>query len=65
MAKYRKLTALRLPKPHLALPAEVYRVNRYGYPHGSAQEAMRSDWEKIGADFRVSITRAESGAAAE
>ena len=49
----------RIPRPDLSLPAEVYRANRYCYPHESDQEAMRGDWEKIGADFRVSITKAE------
>ena len=49
----------RIPRPDLSLPAEVYRANRYRYPHESDQEAMRGDWEKIGGDFHVSIAKAE------
>jgi hypothetical protein len=55
----------RIPKPDLSLPAKVYQANRYLYPHGSEQEAMRGDWEKIGDDFRVSIAKAERETAAE
>jgi len=65
MARVRKAMGARIPKPDLSLPAKVYRANRYVYPHGSDQEAMRSDWEKIGADFRVSIAKAERETAAE
>ena len=52
-------------KPDLSLPAKVYQAKRYLYPHESEQEAMRGDWEKIGADFRVSIAKAEREAAAK
>jgi hypothetical protein len=56
---HRKAMGARIPKPDLSLPAKVYRVNRYRYPHKSEQDAMRGDWEKIGGDFRVSIAKAE------
>jgi hypothetical protein len=59
MARVRKAMRTRIPKPDLSLPAKVYQANRYLYPHGSEQEAMRSDWEKIGTDFRMSIAKAE------
>ena len=54
-----------IPKPDLSLPAKVYGVNGYRYPHKSEQDAMRGDWEKIGGDFRVSIEKAERETAAE
>ena len=53
------------PKLDLSLPARVYRTSRYLHPHESDQEAMRGDWEKIGADFRVSISKAERETAAD
>lgn len=61
--------SLRLPwvsfKIELSLPAKVYEVHRYRYPHESEEEAMRSDWAKIGGDFRVSIAKAERETATE
>lgn len=47
----------------LDLPAKVYEVNRYPYPHSSPEEAMRGDWERVGKDFRVAIERAYDEAA--
>lgn len=64
MARVRKAMGARIPKPDFSLPAKVYQANRYLYPHGSEQEAIRGDWEKIGGDFRVSIAKAERETAA-
>ncbi len=47
-----------LSKIALDLPSRVYEVNRYAYPHSSPEEAMRSDWERVGKDFRVALDRA-------
>jgi hypothetical protein len=60
ISKIRKALGIRIPKPDLSLPAKVYRVNRYRYPHESEQDAMRGDWEKIGADFHVSIEKSRA-----
>jgi hypothetical protein len=62
---YRKPTTAARLRPNLALPSEVYRVNRYAYPHSSDADAMRSDWEQIGADFQKSMTQLECETAAD
>ncbi len=41
----------------IALPAQVYTVRDYTYPHASTREALLSDLEKIGGDFKKVIER--------
>ena len=36
----------------LAAPVYLYSVPRYVYPHATVEDALRADWEHIGADFR-------------
>lgn len=45
-------------------PADTFQVNRYAYPHSSEQEAMRSDWRRVGDELRDAIKRADGKAAA-
>lgn len=34
------------------------RISRdYGYPHASVEDALRSDWDRIGGDFDVAMKR--------
>lgn len=47
----------------MATPADVYRVNRYRYPHNAELNALRGDWERVGNDFKTVIDR-EHGKAA-
>ena len=51
--------------PHLSLPRRYTEPIAYRYPHESEREAMRGDWEKIGADRHVSIAKAERETAAD
>jgi hypothetical protein len=41
----------------MSSPAEVYQIKQYRYPHNSERDAMRSDWERVGGDFKVAIDR--------
>lgn len=52
-----------LSKITLDLPGKVYEINRYAYPHSSPEEAIRSDWERVGKYFRVAIEQAYEEAA--
>ncbi len=36
----------------LAAPAYLYSSPRYVLPHATVEEALRADWEQVGADFR-------------
>lgn len=45
-------------------PADTFRANRYVYPHASEQEAMRSDWKRVGDELRGAIKHADVKAAA-
>lgn len=38
-------------------PADTFTVNHYAYPHESMQEAMRSDWKRVGDEMRGAIAR--------
>jgi hypothetical protein len=40
----------------LSAPSQIYEVTHYR-PHGALQDAMRSDWLKIGDDFRIVLGR--------
>ncbi|MBI3938877.1 MAG: hypothetical protein HY323_18040 [Betaproteobacteria bacterium] len=48
----------------LEAPADTFTVNRYPYPHVSEQEAIRSDWKRVGDEIRAAMTRANVKAAA-
>ncbi len=45
-------------------PADTFHVNRYAYPHVSEQEAMRSDWKRVGDELRGAMARTDVKAAA-
>jgi hypothetical protein len=45
-------------------PADTFQVNRYAYPHSSEQEAMRSDWRRIGDELRHAMKSADGKTAA-
>ena len=46
-------------------PGDTFSVNRYAYPHESAQAAMRSDWVRVGNELHNAIERADGEAAAQ
>jgi hypothetical protein len=48
----------------LEAPSDTFRVNRYTYPHKSAQEAMRGDWRRVGDELKEVIQREDVKTAA-
>jgi hypothetical protein len=42
----------------MALGSSIYQGTAYVYPHKSPADAMRGDWQKVGADFRKAMTTA-------
>lgn len=49
----------------MAAPSDVYDVKQYRYPHNSERDALRSDWERVGGDFKVIIERENGKTAAK
>ena len=48
----------------LESPADTFSDHRYAYPHQSEQEAMRSDWVRVGDEIKDAVTRTDVKAAA-
>lgn len=46
----------------LAAPGEIYRGQVIRISFESANEAMRSDWNRVGDSFRAAVTRAHGEA---
>lgn len=40
-------------------PSDTFIVNTYSYPHASEEEAMRSDWVRVGEGLKGSMKRLE------
>ena len=48
----------------LEAPADTFNSNRYAYPHQSEQEAIRSDWKRVGDELRDAMSSTDVKAAA-
>ena len=46
----------------LESPGDTFVVNTYSYPHKSEQEAMRSDWVRVGGEIQTALTKANGEA---
>lgn len=48
----------------LEAPADTFSVHPYAYPHQSEQEAIRSDWERVGDELKDAVRRTDVETAA-